>query len=394
MVPGPDVQRFIDDDEVVQVARDLVRIPSITHHEGRKTADFFERWFRDLGIPVRTYPADDDRANFFADYGASTGPGRYIFNGHQDTKPTGTMTVDPFGADIRDGKMYGRGACDMKSGNAAMLCAFKALVRAGVKPRGGITFYSDIEEEYGGPAGMSAMLERGMLDGFEGLVSGEPSGLELQIGNRGGVATAFEARGRTAHSGLAHQGKNAIIHMARFIREFLDLPYLTVENQWFGKSTANFEKIDGGNYPAAVPDRCVACLDSRFIPETPPELVRAQFTALMERLRREEGIDIREIDQPTDWRPASGGGAAAAFITPDHPLVERARAAFRKAVGAEPVISGCPGATIAGAMIRRGTPAIILGPGSVAQAHTDDEWITVEDIPRAARIFAELMAGM
>ena len=394
MAHTPDVQHFIDDGEVVQVARDLVRIPSITHREGRGIADYLEQWFRDLGIPVRTYPADGDRVNFFADYGASTGPRRYLFNGHQDTKPTGAMTVEPFAAEIRDGRMYGRGACDMKSGLSAMLCAFKALVRAGVKPRGGITFYSDIEEEYGGPAGMGEMLKRGMLDGFEGLVSGEPTGLEIQIGNRGGMATAFEVRGRTAHSGLAHRGVNAIIHMARFIREFLELPYLTLENPWFGRSTVNFEKIDGGNYLAAVPDRCVVCLDTRFIPETPPELVRKQITGLIERLRREEGITIREVNQPVDWRPPGGEPLAAAFIPPNHPLVERAKQAYRKALGAEPVISGCPGATIAGLMIRQGTPAIILGPGNIAQAHTDDEWIAVEEIPKAARLYAELMAGM
>jgi acetylornithine deacetylase/succinyl-diaminopimelate desuccinylase-like protein len=377
MISIPDIQRFIDDAEVVQVACELVRIPSITHREGSGIADYFERWFNDLGIPVRTYPAEGDRVNFFADFGEVPGPGKYLFNGHQDTKPTGTMTVEPFAAESRDGRMYGRGACDMKSGLAAILCAFKALVRAGVKPRAGITFYSDIEEEYGGPAGMNEMLRRGMLDGFEGLVSGEPTSLEIQIGNRGGMATCYETA----------CGEGAVIHIARFIMEFLELPYLTIENPWFGKCTVNFEKIEG------TPDRCIACLDTRFIPETPPELVRGQITALMERLRREEGIVIREIAPPADWRPASGAEAAA-FIQPDHPLVEIARAAYRKAVGEEPVISGCPGATIAGLMIRRGTPAIILGPGNIAQAHTDDEWIEIKEIPKAARIYAELMAGM
>jgi acetylornithine deacetylase/succinyl-diaminopimelate desuccinylase-like protein len=182
--------------------------------------------------------------------------------------------------------------------------------------------------------------------------------------------------------------------MARFIREFLELPYLTLENPWFGKSTVNFEKIDGGNYLAAVPDRCIVCLDTRFIPETPPELVLKQIAGLIERLRREEGITIREVNQPVDWRPPGGEPLAAAFIPPDHPLVERAKQAYRKALGSEPKISGCPGATIAGLMIRKGVPAIIIGPGHLEQAHTDDEWVPVEEIPKAARIYAELMAGM
>ena len=388
-----DIQAHIDDAEVVQVTRELVAIPSITHHEGRGVADYFERWFADLGIPMRIIPWDDDRVNFFADYGATEGPGRFLFNGHQDTKPTGTMIVDPFAGEIRDGRMYGRGACDMKGGLAAALCALKALVRAGVKPRGGITFYSDIEEEYGGPAGMVAMMAAGNLDGFEGVVSCEPTNLEIQIGNRGGMATAYETTGRSAHSGLAHLGVNAIINMCLFIQEFLKLPYLQLENPWFGKCPANFEKIDGGLYLSAVPDRCVVCLDTRFIPETPPEMVRAQIADLMDRMNREQGINIREVDQPLEWRPQSGASAAA-WIPPEHPLVQRAREASLRAEGREGKISGCPGATIAGLLIRRGTPAIILGPGNLTQAHTDDEWVEVAQIPRAARIYAEMMAEM
>lgn len=394
MTPQSAVQRYIDDDEVVQVAQDLVRIPSITHIEGRGVATYMENWFRDLKLPMRLYDAGGDRVNFFVDYGATDGPGRYIFNGHQDTKPTGTMTVDPFAAEIRDGRMYGRGACDMKSGLAGVLCAFKALIRAGVKPAGGITFYSDIEEEYGGPAGMTLMLEEGRLEGYEALISCEPTGMELQIGNNGGMATAYEASGRTAHSGLAHLGVNAVVHMARFITEYLELPYLKVENPLFGKSTVNFEKIDGGNYLSAVPDWCRVCLDTRFIPDTPPEMVRAQIADLIDRLHREEGITIREVPQPLDWRPPGGKFVAAAFIPPEHPFVRRVATAYHNALGTEPVLSGCPGATIAGLMIRRGTPAVIIGPGRIEQAHTDDEWITVADIPRGARVYAELMAGM
>ncbi|MBT4485723.1 MAG: M20/M25/M40 family metallo-hydrolase, partial [Candidatus Latescibacteria bacterium] len=118
---------FIDDDEVIQVTRDLVATPSITHSEGRGMVTFMESWFGDLGIPVRLYPASNDRANFFADYGAESGPGRFLFNGHQDTKPVDGMTIDPFGREICDGRMYGRGACDMKGAIAGILRAFKSL---------------------------------------------------------------------------------------------------------------------------------------------------------------------------------------------------------------------------------------------------------------------------
>ena len=387
------LMKYIDSDEVVQVACDLVRIPSLTTREGRGVLEYLERWFDDLGIPCRENPTDDGRASLFVDYGAVTGPGRYLFNGHQDTKPVDGMTVDPYGGDIRDGRMYGRGACDMKSGLAALLCAFKAHVRAGRKLSRGITFYSDIEEEFGGPNGMIRALNGGMLDGYEGMISCEPSDLEVHIGDKGAITTCFETTGKSAHSGLAHLGVNAIHNMALFIREFLELPYLKKRNSYFGQSTINFEKIDGGLYLAAVPDRCTVCIDSRLIPDTPPQEVVGEISELMDRLNREHNISIREVDPPISWRPRSGA-MDSNHISPDHELVRRVAGALALSTGRAPVIAGCAGATLAGQMIERGTPAVICGPGSIMQAHTEDEWIDIRQIPEAARLYAVLMADM
>jgi len=384
---------LIDEDEVIQTTRDMVGIPSITHHEGMGMVRYLEKWFKDLNIPVRIYPIGDDRANFFADYGAVSGPGRYMFNGHQDIKPVDGMVIDPYAGEIRDGRMYGRGTCDMKGGIAAVLCALKALVRAGVKPKGGITFFSDIEEEFAGGDGYYWAQREGKFDGFEGLISCEPTELEVQIGNRGAYVTCFETKGRSAHSGLAHLGINAIHNMAHFIMEYLTLPYLSTENPYFGKCTVNFEKIEGGLYLSAVPDRCMACVDSRLIQETPPEHVQQEVDELMERMNREHGINISEIAPPPDWRPGDFKLKAEA-IPADHDLTRRAADAVEIATGKKAVISGCPAITIAMVLIEMGIPAIICGPGSIAQAHTEDEWVEIAQLPKAARVYTALMAGM
>ena len=384
---------LIDDDEIIQVTRDLVAIPTITHHEGLGVAEYLTKWFTDLGIPVRTYNIDDNRANFFADFGATSGPGRYMFNGHQDIKPVDGMTIDPYAGEIRDGRMYGRGTADMKGGIAGVLCAMKALVRAGHTPRGGITFYSDIDEEYGGVDGYYWAKSAGMYDGLEGLVSCEPTNLDVQIGNRGAFITAFECMGRSAHSGLAHLGVNAIHNMCTFIMEYLGLPYLNVENPHFGHSTVNFEKIEGGLYLSAVPDRCLSCVDSRIIPETPPELVQQQLDELLARLKKEKDIDIREVPPPEGWRPGQFKLKAEA-ISAGHELPKRAAAAVEHVLGRKAVISGCPAITIAMVLIEMGIPAIICGPGSIAQAHTEDEWVEVDQLTAAARIYATMMAEM
>ncbi len=387
------VTRFIDDGEVIQVTRDLVAIPSITHREGIGMVNYYKRWFRDLGISMRVYPYEGDRANFFADYGAASGSGRFLFNGHQDIKPVEGMTVDPFAGEIREGKMYGRGTADMKGGLAALLCAFKALVRAGITPKGGITFFSDIEEEWGGAGGYYWARDNGLLDRYDGVVSAEGTGMEVQIGNRGAYVAAFEVKGRAAHSGLAHLGENAIIHAARFIAEYLKLPYLQVSNPIFGRCTCNFERIEGGLYLSAVPDRCTICLDSRLIPETPPELVQMQIEDLIGRLEREHGVTVRETDQPKGWRERSSR-LKAEHIAPDHPFVGRMSEAFHRALGRQPIIGGCPGVAFPMVMIERGTPAILCGPGNVAQAHTADEWVEVSQIFEASRLYAVMMADM
>jgi len=384
---------LIDEDEVVQTARDMVAIPSITSREGMGMVNYMKRWFDDLDIPVRLYPCEGDRANFFADYGATSGQGRYLFNGHQDTKFVEGMTVDPFAGEIRDGRMYGRGACDMKGGLASILCAFKTLVRAGIKPKGGITFFSDIEEEYGGGNGFPAMLERGIIDGFEGMISCEPSEFNINIGNNGGFVTAFETRGNPMHSSKAVPGANPVEGIALFITEFLKLPYLKPENPLFGKSTVNFEKIEAGIVHATVPDRCITCLDSRLIPDTPPEMVQAQVDELITRLKREYGIIIHQVDQPKSWRPR-GAARPAYFIPPDHELPVRVARAFKQTFGKDTVINGCPGATLAAEMIKHGTPAVICGPGSIAQAHTDDEWVEIEQLVKGAKLYTVLMADM
>lgn len=382
----------IDGDEVVQVAQELIAIPSICRQEARRMVSYYGRWFDDLDIPYREYPLEDGRANFFADYGATEGPGRYLFDGHQDTKPVNGMTVDPFGGEIRDGKLYGRGACDMKSSIAAILCAMKALVRAGVKPKGGITFVSDLEEEWGGFYGLHLLLREGLLDGYDGMVCCEPSNLEIHIGNKGCFTNCYETHGTSLHSGLADNTHHVVHGMSRFIQEYLRLPYLQKENPYFGKPTVNFEKISAGIFESTVPNRCIAYVDSRLIPETPPDMVREEVTALLMRLR-EEGIDIVQGGPDPAWREAFGE-IPAHFITPDHPLAQCAVNAYEAANGEDAVIGGCPGATLGGLMIQHGTPAIIWGPGSIIQAHTEDEWIEVSQIPKAARMYAAMMAGM
>jgi acetylornithine deacetylase/succinyl-diaminopimelate desuccinylase-like protein len=232
-----------------------------------------------------------------------------------------------------------------------------------------------------------------LLRGYAGLVSCEPTELELQIGNRGCFITAFRVAGKAAHSGMAEEGVNAIQQAAEFIVEYAKLPYLKVRSPLFGRSMLNFEKIEGGLYLSAVPDSCTVCLDSRIIPETPPEAVQAQIDELLGRLKTERGIRVEEIAPPLSWRPTASKLKAEA-IPEGHPLVRMMSEAIGRVTGRKAVVGGCPGVTIAMAAIKEGLPSIICGPGSIRQAHTADEWVAADQIVIACHVYAALMAQM
>jgi len=123
---------LIDCDEVIELTQRLVRIPSISGEEGNEIRDFMTDYFNNLDIPVRHSEVKEGRTNFFCDLTGDEPGTKILFNGHNDTKWVEGMTVDPFAAEIRDGKMYGRGTCDMKAGLAAIFSAFKAVKKSGM----------------------------------------------------------------------------------------------------------------------------------------------------------------------------------------------------------------------------------------------------------------------
>ena len=179
----------------------------------------------------------------------------------------------------------------------------------------------------------------------------------------------------------------------RFIQEYLNLPYLKIDNSHFGRSTVNFEKIEGGLYLSAVPDECLACVDSRLIPDTPPQLVQKQVDALINEINKSAPFKVIEREEPPEWRRKQTKYKAEA-LPARHPLIKRMAKAVKDATGKDAVIAGFPGMTITTAALEQGIPSVVCGPGSLMQAHTADEWIDTEQIVKACRIYTALMTDM
>lgn len=373
-------------DEVFTLARELVAIPSIAGEEGTAITRFISDWFEGLGLKPQWQEVEPERFNLTCRMeGEEPGP-VLLLEGHQDTKPVQGMRIDPFHEGIREGKLWGRGACDMKSALAGMMVVFKVLKEHSVRTRGTLVFTAEVGEEAIGRWGADRMIEAGWADADMAVV-GEPSGLAVQLGNRGWWRKTIKVLGRATHSGTAEKGVNAILKMSRVVQELYRLPYLQVDDPIWGRSSLNVHTIHGGGrWSASVPDECTISIDSRLTPAAPPEVPMGQAEELLHRMS-EEDPEFRVDPEVT----GSDMGEAAAAVSPDAEVVQAACRAVQIATGRDAQLGACAGYTIASKLKRRGIPTVILGPGRIEQAHTVDEQVDLNEVVTAARVYLAMV---
>jgi succinyl-diaminopimelate desuccinylase len=378
----------VQPDEVLAIARALIAArsenPGGTEDDA---ADVAAELLVSLDAAPEIVRSDAWRPSVVARIGAADGPS-LAWNGHLDTVPAGatdTWSAPPFAGDVVDGKMVGRGACDMKGAIAAALAAVAAIRRAGVALGGRLDVHLAADEELAGLHGTKVLWDRGLLDQDAAIV-GEPTDLQVGLAERGGAWITATAFGKAAHGSQPHRGVNAITSAARFLLRLPEgLP--DIEHPLVGRPTVNAALIQGGSAPNVVPDRCVLDIDRRLIPgETDPDEVLAPFHAIVEDLRRthpeiEVKLALRE------WTDAAEAPAGSRIAT-------LARAAVDTETGTAPQDVGFTGITDARFYINHARiPAVILGPGSLTVAHTADEWVEVGDLVAAARTYARIFVA-
>ncbi len=373
----------VDPEQVLDFARALIAAPS-ENPGGTEdaAAAVATEILDDLGATPITVRGEGERPSVVATLGADRGPG-LAFNGHLDTVPTGshdTWSVDPFAGEVIDGRLIGRGACDMKGPVAAAIAAAASIGRAGLQLDGTLTFHLAADEEHGGIHGTKVLWERGLLTQDAAIV-GEPSDLAIGLAERGGAWVTATAYGKAAHGSQPTRGVSAIKSMARFLLR-LDEVLPDIEHPLCGRPTVNPALISGGSAPNVVADRCEVDIDRRIVPgETDPEAVLAPFRTLADDLRRSDPtVDVRT--EIREWIEAAEAPA-------DAPIAVAIRAAVTAERGAPPLDAGFTGITDARFYLNdAGIPTVIFGPGSLSVAHTADEWIDVDDLVAAARIYA------
>jgi acetylornithine deacetylase len=404
----------VDPDQIEADLRELIRIPSITGSE-EAIQDAMERLFEEIGLETRRIVTDPVAFADDPDFpGAEmprtslpvvtgrlgrAGGRRLILVGHVDVVPPGdpaTWSVDPWSAEVRDGRMYGRGACDMKGGVVAIVAAVRALVASGAADAfdGELLVVSVPSEEDGGQ-GMLAAIRAGCTG--DAAIITEPTELDVVIAHAGAITFRLTVPGRAAHASTRREGVSALDNLYVLIRALeadetarnaaetdplmtvLDLPYATM-----------IGKVEGGEWASTVLDRVVA---------------EGRYGVKLGQTWRDAEVDLRACieaacaaDPFLREHPAelelTGGKFSSARIPAGHPLPASLADACESTLGRRPALIGEPYGADMRLLVNEGaTPTVIFGPGNVRVAHSADEYVSLAEVADCARVLAAWVVG-
>ena len=366
---------------VEELAQALVRIPSVnpdgdpgTDRTGEQAcAEYLAGFLRELGAETALHEVHPGRPNIVARFPSAAGKPRLLFAPHTDTVSVAGMSIDPFGGEIRGGKLYGRGASDTKGPMASMLWALRECREILPELTHEIWFAGLMGEE-AGQDGAKALAER---ERFAFVIVGEPTNLEVVFKHKVDVTARITATGRAAHSSCPERGENAITKLAAgllALEKALTAHFETVSDPVLGHPTFCIGTIRGGTKFNIVPDHAEAVIDLRLLPSL---WKNGEARDLFEIMRQAcPGLQVAQIT-----------GSEALDTDPKHPLVAKL-----VEMGGRP--AGAAWFCDAAIFSAQGIPAVAVGPGSIAQAHTENEFIEVAALEQGAEYFKKFLHNL
>lgn len=375
----------IDRAWLLDVLRSLVSINSVNPSlvpgapgEG-EIARYLADECRKAGLEVVLAEVVPGRPDVIATLRGRGGGRTLLLNGHMDTVSV-TGMADPFEPIEREGRIYGRGAYDMKGGVAAMVAAAIAVRRTGVALAGDVVVTMVVDEEYAS-IGTEAIVRQVRADA---AIVTEPTALSVGVAHKGFAWVTFETFGRAAHGSRYDEGHDAIVAMGRVLDE-LDqvehqvLPFKT--HPLLGRPSVHASLISGGDGLSTYPAHCRLQVERRTLPQETVEEVAAEMREVLQRASR--GDVWRARADVTLFRPGYE-------ISPEDPIVQTLVAACERVFGRRPAFSGqwpwLDSAILGGA----GIPTVIFGPAG-AGAHSNEEYVETESVVRCAEVLAETM---
>ena len=408
-------------DDLIRLTQALIRIPTLNppgrHY--RDICDFLDKRLKTHGFETQLIratgtPGDSDRYPRWNIVARREGrsPGECVhFNSHTDVVEVGRgWTFDPFGGEVSDGKIYGRGACDMKGGLAASIIACEAFLEAHPDFAGAIEISGTADEESGGYGGVAHLAELGFFDPdrVHHVIIPEPLNKDrICLGHRGGWWAEIETKGEIAHGSMPFLGDCAVRHMGAVLAEFeaklfpamaarrTDMP---VVPEGARSSTMNINSIHGGQpeqdadftgLPAhCVPDTCRIVIDRRFLLEEPLDQVRGEVTALLEGLKATRADFDYELTEINSVLPSMTDREA--------PVVRTVAKAIEAVMGKPPAYVASPGTYDQKHIDRIGKlkNCIAYGPGILELAHKPDEYVGIDDMLDSAKVMGAALQSL
>jgi succinyl-diaminopimelate desuccinylase len=376
--------RAADVDAVVATAQALIRCPSVNPPgDERATSKLVHDHLREVQAhELDIVRAADRRESVVARWGA---PGGRVlaWNGHTDVVAAGDETQwtdPPFAATVRGGRLWGRGAVDMKGPVACMLHALTMIRRAGLELEGEVVISVVADEETGGAFGAGYLAGHGLLASADAGICGEPSTLNAVVAARGRLWLELTLIGASAHASRPELGVNAVSAAGKLL-EALERVELAKGHPLLGDATLTPTVIDGGSSPNSVPDRCTVTIDRRLLPGEDRAQATEAIRAALEEVSRMAGVEYEIVERalfvPTE-------------IDPDVEIVSCVQEVTGLALGRRAEIRGMGGSTDARFLIGQGIPTVIFGPGDAKEAHTIDESIAIDDLRQGTLAYAAI----
>ncbi len=366
----------------VALTQELVRTPSVNPalEEGgageRRVAELAAGWLRGWGYRPVVSEVARGRFNVVARRGPGDGP-RLLLNGHLDTVGVSGI-ADPYSGTVRDGRLYGRGSADMKSGVACVLAVAAELARE--EMTGELVVALTADEEHAS-LGMKALVASGLR--ADAAVVCEPTGLSVMPAHKGFLWMDVRTRGRAAHGSRPDAGVDAVTHMGHVLVAFEEESRRLARetgHPLLGPASLHAGTIEGGSAPSVYPDACHLVVERRTLPGETIHSVMAEAVRVLERAgERCPGLDATA---------EAGLHRAASEVPAGSVLVEGLRRACRRA-GLPGAVEGMTAWVDASFLNERGIPAVCFGPGSIAQAHAAEEWVRVTEIEACSRVLAD-----
>jgi succinyl-diaminopimelate desuccinylase len=314
-----------------------------------------------------------------------SGTPRLLFDIHLDTVPLAPMP-DALNPVSKDGKLYGRGACDTKGSWAAALVALQRLVQSGTPRHAELLFLGSVDEEFR-KRGVEHAVASGMCEGVTAAIVGEPTLLQPVVAHKGAVRWRITVYGKAAHTSRPENGINAIYGMVEVIealRERIE-PKLALETHpLLTPPTFTVGMVHGGVGVNIVPDTCSIEIDRRTLPREDPDAILAEVDDILAQLMA-RNPDLN-VEREAPYLSERGLETSA-----EAPLVAQVAAACSAVLGKPVSPAGVPYGTDATHLSPLGIPTVVLGPGDIAQAHTADEWVETRQVELAAEIYLRIM---